>query len=130
MPMFTSKFLSVQSSIFCCDRGGYLRISISIVVSFVARALSPIPGNLFCYSAISSAGVVVDLARLYGPCVSSYCLRILFLFYQNLLAVINALELTSRNILCGSVRIVCTLFLVSGHYLQADPNTGRSQDSA
>ena len=38
-----------------------LRISISIVVSFVARALSTIPGNLFCYGAISSAGVVLIL---------------------------------------------------------------------
>lgn len=34
------------------------RISVSMLVSFVARALSTIPGNLFCYSAMSSAGVV------------------------------------------------------------------------
>jgi uncharacterized membrane protein YjjP (DUF1212 family) len=35
-----------------------LRISVSILVSFIARALSTIQGDLFCYSAISSAGVV------------------------------------------------------------------------
>ena len=33
----------------------------SIVVAFVARGLSNLPGNIFCYSAISSAGVVVIL---------------------------------------------------------------------
>lgn len=37
------------------------RISVSIVVAFVARALSNLPGDMFCYSAISSAGVVVIL---------------------------------------------------------------------
>ena len=39
----------------------YHRISVSIVVAFVARGLSNIPGDIFCYSAISSAGVVVIL---------------------------------------------------------------------
>jgi hypothetical protein len=34
---------------------------VSIVVAFVARGLSNIPGYLFCYSAVSSAGVVVIL---------------------------------------------------------------------
>jgi hypothetical protein len=37
------------------------RISVSIIVSFVARSLSSIPGRLFCYSSISSAGVVLIL---------------------------------------------------------------------
>jgi uncharacterized membrane protein YjjP (DUF1212 family) len=57
-----------------------LRISISIIVSFVARALSTIPGNLFCYSAISSAGVVLILpgftVRAYTyhfQCTGSVC---------------------------------------------------------
>lgn len=40
---------------------GFYRISVSIVVAFVARGLSNIPGDLFCYSAVSSAGVVVIL---------------------------------------------------------------------
>ncbi len=34
------------------------RISVSIIVAFVARGLSNAPGNIFCYSAISSAGTV------------------------------------------------------------------------
>ena len=37
------------------------RISVSIAVAFIARALGTIPGDLFCYSAISSAGVAVIL---------------------------------------------------------------------
>lgn len=37
------------------------RISVTIVVAFVARGLSNIPGEIFCYSAVSSAGVVVIL---------------------------------------------------------------------
>lgn len=30
----------------------------AMFVSFIARALSSIPGNVFCYSAISSSGIV------------------------------------------------------------------------
>lgn len=37
------------------------RISIAIIVSFVSRALSTIPGDLFCYNAISAAGIVLIL---------------------------------------------------------------------
>ena len=36
-------------------------ISASIIVAFIARALSNLPGDYFCYNAISSAGVVVIL---------------------------------------------------------------------
>lgn len=36
-------------------------ISASIIVAFIARALSNVPGDFFCYNAISSAGVVVIL---------------------------------------------------------------------
>ena len=35
----------------------------SIIVSFVARSLSSIPGRLFCYSSISAAGVVLILPK-------------------------------------------------------------------
>jgi len=37
------------------------RISVAILISFVARALSTIPGQYFCYEAISSSGVVLIL---------------------------------------------------------------------
>lgn len=57
MPMFTSRF-SVRSFLKSLILS---RISVSIVVAFVARGLSNIPGYLFCYSAVSSAGVVVIL---------------------------------------------------------------------
>ena len=39
----------------------FIRISMSIIVSFVAKALGTIQGGLFCYSSISSAGVVLIL---------------------------------------------------------------------
>ncbi|KAJ8083802.1 pheromone-regulated protein prm10 [Marasmius tenuissimus] len=77
---------------------------ISIIVAFVARALSNIPGNLFCYSAISSAGVVLIL--------------------PGFTVLVSALELMSKNIFCGSVRIVYaiiyTLFLGFGLTIGSD----------
>ncbi|EGO04471.1 hypothetical protein SERLA73DRAFT_128527, partial [Serpula lacrymans var. lacrymans S7.3] len=95
-------------------------ISVSIIVSFVARALSTIPGNLFCYDAISSAGVVLIL--------------------PGFTILISALELTSRNILCGSVRmvyaIIYTLFLGFGLtigsdiYLVVNPHAHRALEYA
>ncbi|KAF8898920.1 hypothetical protein BD779DRAFT_1486237 [Infundibulicybe gibba] len=79
-------------------------ISVSIIVAFVARGLSNIPGNIFCYSAVSSAGVVVIL--------------------PGFTVLISALELMSRNIFCGSVRIVYaiiyTLFLGFGLTIGSD----------
>ncbi|PPQ63006.1 hypothetical protein CVT24_006112 [Panaeolus cyanescens] len=79
-------------------------ISVSIVVAFIARALSNIPGNIFCYSAISSAGVVVIL--------------------PGFTVLISALELMSKNIFCGSVRVVYaiiyTLFLGFGLTIGSD----------
>ncbi|KAJ7225690.1 hypothetical protein GGX14DRAFT_348642 [Mycena pura] len=79
-------------------------ISVTIVVAFVARGLSNIPGNYFCYSAISSAGVVVIL--------------------PGFTVLISALELMSKNMFCGSVRIVYaiiyTLFLGFGLTIGSD----------
>ncbi|KAI0756791.1 hypothetical protein C8Q80DRAFT_56146 [Daedaleopsis nitida] len=79
-------------------------ISVSIIVSFLARVLGTLRGNLFCYSSISSAGVVLIL--------------------PGFTILIAALELTSRNILCGSVRmvyaIIYTLFLGFGLTIGSD----------
>ncbi|KAI0094362.1 DUF1212-domain-containing protein [Irpex rosettiformis] len=73
-------------------------ISMSILVSFIAKALGTIRGGLFCYSSISSAGVVLIL--------------------PGFTILVSALELTSRNIMCGSLRMVYafiyTLFLGFG----------------
>jgi uncharacterized membrane protein YjjP (DUF1212 family) len=94
------------------------RISVSILVSFIARALSTIPGDLFCYSAISSAGVVHIL-----PGFTIRKLRVNTVrptYHIDVRIVVSALELTSRNIICGSVRmvyaVIYTLFLV--HYIR------------
>ncbi|KAF5352560.1 hypothetical protein D9756_006060 [Leucocoprinus leucothites] len=79
-------------------------ISVSIFVAFVARGLSSIPGHVFCYSAISSAGVVLIL--------------------PGFTVLISSLELMSKNIFCGSVRIVYaiiyTLFLGFGLTIGSD----------
>ncbi|KAF8167733.1 hypothetical protein B0H34DRAFT_740573 [Crassisporium funariophilum] len=80
------------------------RISVTIVVAFVARGLSSIPGDIFCYSAVSSAGVVVIL--------------------PGFTVLTSALELMSKNIFCGSVRmvyaIIYTLFLGFGLTIGSD----------
>ncbi|KAL1670420.1 hypothetical protein GGG16DRAFT_95861 [Schizophyllum commune] len=79
-------------------------ISVSIIVAFVARGLGSIPGNPFCYNAISSAGVVLIL--------------------PGFTVLISSLELMSRNLFCGSVRIVYaviyTLFLGFGLTIGSD----------
>ncbi|CAE6435638.1 unnamed protein product, partial [Rhizoctonia solani] len=70
-------------------------ISAAMMMSFIARGLSSINGNLFCYSAISSASVVLILP---GSIILS-----------------SSLELASRSIISGSVKmvyaIVYSLFL-------------------
>lgn len=90
------------------------RISVTIMVSFVARGLSSIPGKWFCYSSVSSASVVLILP---GFTICEYRHRHVPNCTHMLPLVTSALELMSRNIFCGSVRIVYaiiyTLFLVS-----------------
>ncbi|CAE6485555.1 unnamed protein product [Rhizoctonia solani] len=70
-------------------------ISAAMMVSFVARGLSSIPSGIFCYSAISSAGVVLILPGYMVLC--------------------SSLELASKNLISGSVKmvyaIVYSLFL-------------------
>src|ERR1700722_1025481 len=118
MPMYTSEFpglilyflphrndsqnINLHCRIICCTSPKH-----------DTRQLILLRCNLFRWSG-------VDFTRLYCPCVSllhsSFVSFVLTVFA---LAVISALELTSRNILCGSVRIVYaiiyTLFLVSEH---------------
>ncbi|KAI0269135.1 hypothetical protein BC834DRAFT_820280 [Gloeopeniophorella convolvens] len=78
-------------------------ITIGIFISFVARALDGIHSQIFCYSAISSAGIVGILP--------GYLIR-------------GSLELASKNILCGSVKMVYaliyTLFLGFGLQIGSD----------
>ncbi|KAG9124776.1 hypothetical protein FRC07_010268 [Ceratobasidium sp. 392] len=70
-------------------------ISAAMLMSFIARGLSSIKNNLFCYSAISSSGVVLIL--------------------PGSIVLASSLELASRNIISGSVKmvyaIVYSLFL-------------------
>ncbi|KZV77697.1 DUF1212-domain-containing protein [Peniophora sp. CONT] len=74
--------LAAKSSVYA----NVYEISAAMFVSFTARALSSIPGRIFCYSAISSGGVV--------PLLPGY------------IVLTSALELTQRSIIAGAVRLV------------------------
>ncbi|THH02795.1 hypothetical protein EW026_g111 [Hermanssonia centrifuga] len=73
-------------------------VCMAILISFTARALSSIHGQIFCYNAISSASIVSSL--------------------PGFLILSGSLELASKNIMCGSVKMVYaliyTLFLGFG----------------
>ncbi|KAF9076771.1 DUF1212-domain-containing protein [Rhodocollybia butyracea] len=94
-------------------------ITVAIFVSFTARGLSSIRNRIFCYTAISSAGIVGIL--------------------PGYLILSSSLELASKNIVCGSVKMVYaliyTLFLGFGlqigsdFYLLIDRSMRRKLDS-
>ncbi|KAI0750823.1 DUF1212-domain-containing protein [Daedaleopsis nitida] len=79
-------------------------ISVTIMISFAARGLSSIRSQIFCYTAISSAGIVGIL--------------------PGYLILSSSLELASKNIVCGSVKMVYaliyTLFLGFGLQIGSD----------
>lgn len=95
-------------------------ISAAMMVSFVARGLSSIPSGIFCYSAISSAGVVLILPGYMVLC--------------------SSLELASKNLISGSVKmvyaIVYSLFLGfsltigSDLYFLVDPSARHRREAA
>ncbi|TFY65636.1 hypothetical protein EVG20_g5445 [Dentipellis fragilis] len=94
-------------------------ITIAIFISFLARGLSSIRSEVFCYTAISSAGIVGIL--------------------PGYLILSSSLELASKNILTGSVKMVYaliyTLFLGFGLqigsdlYLLFDPTSRHKLDA-
>ncbi|EMD40684.1 hypothetical protein CERSUDRAFT_44225 [Gelatoporia subvermispora B] len=79
-------------------------ITVTIFISFLARGLSSIRSQIFCYTAISSAGIVGIL--------------------PGYLILSSSLELASKNIVCGSVKMVYaliyTLFLGFGLQIGSD----------
>ncbi|KAH9966101.1 hypothetical protein BC827DRAFT_1259216 [Russula dissimulans] len=79
-------------------------ITIGIFISLLARGLSSLHSQTFCYSAISSAAIVGIL--------------------PGYLILSSSLELASKNILCGSVKMVYaliyTLFLGFGLQIGSD----------
>ncbi|KZT11599.1 DUF1212-domain-containing protein [Laetiporus sulphureus 93-53] len=64
-------------------------VTVTVGISFVARALSSIRTESFCYTSISSAGIVGIL--------------------PGFLILCSSLELGSKNIVCGSVNMVYAL---------------------
>ncbi|KIY74124.1 DUF1212-domain-containing protein [Cylindrobasidium torrendii FP15055 ss-10] len=79
-------------------------ITAAIVISFAARGLSSIPSRIFCYTAISSSSIIGIL--------------------PGYLILSSSLELASKNIVCGSVKMVYaliyTLFLGFGLQIGSD----------
>jgi uncharacterized membrane protein YjjP (DUF1212 family) len=73
-------------------------------VSLVARLLNSIGGHIFCYSAISSSGVVLILP---GFLVCKYPRsRLAFRMNINAKLVQGSLELASKNFITGATKIV------------------------
>ncbi|TFL05965.1 hypothetical protein BDV98DRAFT_499548 [Pterulicium gracile] len=64
-------------------------ITVAIVMSFIARGLSSIRTRVFCYTAISSSAIIGIL--------------------PGYLILLSSLELASKNIVCGSVKMVYAL---------------------
>ena len=78
----------------------------AMLVSFVARGLSSIRGTIFCYSAISSSGIVSILPGFMIRQSSHFLDHLSCLMMA---IVTSALELFSQNLLCGSSRLVYAL---------------------
>ncbi|KAG2013515.1 DUF1212 domain membrane protein [Coprinopsis cinerea AmutBmut pab1-1] len=101
---FVLAFLQLQVAQKSTLYANVFEISVSIVVSFVARALSSVKSQIFCYTAISSSGIIGIL--------------------PGYLILSSSLELASKNIVCGSVKMVYaliyTLFLGFGLQIGSD----------
>lgn len=99
----------------------HARIVVAIFVSFVARMLNSIGGHIFCYSAISSSGVVLILPGfLVRTCLQSpISVEMSFMVMQPT-SVQGSLELASKNFITGATKIVYaiiySLILVSLFY--------------
>ncbi|KAG8834067.1 hypothetical protein FRC17_009630 [Serendipita sp. 399] len=97
-------FLQIHAASKSAMYANVFELSVAILISFIARGLSAIPGRYFCYEAISSAGVVLIL--------------------PGYLILCSALELASKNIVNGSVRmiyaIIYSLFLGFGLTIGSD----------
>ncbi len=59
MRMCLSEYVLI-STLYLCPFA-FPRVSVAIFISFLARALSSIRRELFCYTSISSAGIVCIL---------------------------------------------------------------------
>lgn len=74
-------------------------------MALMARGLSSIPHHLFCYTAISSSAIIGILpGYLIRTCISYSSLIIAQDFIVG-----SSLELASKNMFCGSIRMVYAL---------------------
>jgi uncharacterized membrane protein YjjP (DUF1212 family) len=98
-------------------------ISVATIVSFISRGLSTT--GIFCYQSLSSAGVVLILPgyvicmSIVFPVIKEFIVNILptELFFLYFTKVCGSLELASKNLIAGSVKmvyaVIYSLFLVS-----------------
>ncbi|KAI0045320.1 DUF1212-domain-containing protein [Auriscalpium vulgare] len=82
-------------------------VTVAMMISFLARGLSSIKSDIFCYTAISSAGIVGILpGYLIRKCPFTPHHSVDPYDYD---AVSSSVELASKNILTGSVKMVYAL---------------------
>lgn len=101
-----------------------LRVTVTIAIAFAARGLSSIRSQIFCYTAISSAGIVLILPGYLIRAFFILTMRTCFKRTNHRGIVSSSLELASKNIVCGSVKMVYaliyTLFLGFGLQIGSD----------
>jgi hypothetical protein len=98
-------------------------MTIVILNSFIARLLNSIGGHIFCYSAISSAGVVLILPGFY---VREYSVLVSLLARQLNIHPI----LSSSRILGASLQKFCHWFHQAGVCNHICPVIGKSDGHA
>lgn len=83
-------------------------MTIAIAISLIARLLNSITGHIFCYSAISSSGVVLILPGFLVRECSKFAISglVLSILTQSPTIVQGSLELASKNYVTGSTKIV------------------------
>ncbi|EGO27841.1 hypothetical protein SERLADRAFT_360407 [Serpula lacrymans var. lacrymans S7.9] len=101
---FLLSFLQLTLAAKSAMYANVFEITTAILMSFTARGLSSIRSEIFCYTAISSSGIIGIL--------------------PGYLILSSSLELASKNIVCGSVKMVYaliyTLFLGFGLQIGSD----------
>ncbi|KAH7930731.1 DUF1212-domain-containing protein [Leucogyrophana mollusca] len=101
---FVLSFLQLKVATKSAMYANVFEITTAMLMSFTARGLSSIRSEIFCYTAISSAGIIGIL--------------------PGYLILSSSLELASKNIVCGSVKMVYaliyTLFLGFGLQIGSD----------
>jgi len=97
LQLVVAKHSSLYSNVF--------EISASIILAFLARAFGSIPPRgLFCFSSLTASSIALILPG-YIVCMS--------LFWRGVDVVMGSLELQSKSIVSGSVRMLYAIIVSS-----------------